>query len=69
MTKQEQIKAFFGREVVRECVSVKRVAEMAGVCYNTLHPFLKGVKGRNLSDEQINKIIPVIKELGFGKSS
>lgn len=65
MTELENIKLFFTNTVVKDCVSIKKVEEMAGLPVRSLYAFLKGVKYRYLSAEQIDKLIPVIVQLGY----
>ena len=65
MTELENIKLFFSNTVVKDCVSIKKVEEMAGLPVRALYSFLRGAKYRYLTDEQIDKLIPVIVQIGY----
>lgn len=65
MTELENIKLFFSNTVVKDCVSVKKIEETAGIPVRSLYSFLKGVKYRYLSSEQIDKLIPIIIQIGY----
>lgn len=65
MTELENIKLFFSNTVVKDCVSIKKVEELAGIPVRSLYSFLKGNKYRYLSPEQIDRLIPVIVQIGY----
>ncbi len=65
MTELENIKLFFSNTVVRDCVSIKKIEEIAGLPVRSLYSFLKGEKYRYLTNEQIEKLIPVIVQIGY----
>ena len=65
MTELENIKLFFSNTVVKDCVSIKKVEEIAGIPVRSLYSFLKGNKYRYLSPEQIDRLIPVIVQIGY----
>ena len=65
MTELENIKQFFANTVVKDCVSIKKVEETAGLPVRALYSFLRGAKYRYLSPEQIDKLIPVIVQIGY----
>ena len=65
MTELDNIKLFFSNTVVKDCVSIKKVEELAGIPVRSLYSFLKGNKYRYLSPEQIDKLIPVIVQIGY----
>lgn len=65
MNELENIKLFFSNTVVKDCVSIKKVEETAGIPVRSLYSFLKGAKYRYLSPEQIDKLIPVIVQIGY----
>ena len=65
MTELENIKLFFSNTVVKDCVSIKKVEEMAGLPVRALYSFLRGAKYRYLTDGQIDKLIPVIVQIGY----
>ena len=65
MTELENIQQFFTNTVVKDCVSIKKVEEMAGLPVRSLYSFLRGGKYRYLSPEQIDKLIPIIIQLGY----
>ena len=65
MNELDNIKTFFSNTVVKDCVSIKKVEELAGIPVRSLYSFLKGNKYRYLSPEQIDKLIPVIEQLGY----
>lgn len=65
MTELNNIKLFFSNTVVKDCVSIKKVEELAGIPVRSLYSFLKGNKYRYLSPEQIDRLIPVIVQIGY----
>ena len=65
MTELDNIKLFFSNTVVKDCVSIKKVEELAGIPVRSLYSFLKGNKYRYLSPEQIDRLIPVIVQIGY----
>ncbi len=65
MTELDNIKLFFSNTVVKDCVSIKKVEEMAGIPVRSLYSFLKGAKYRYLSTDQIDKLIPIIVQIGY----
>lgn len=65
MSELDNIKLFFSNTVVKDCVSIKKVEELAGIPVRSLYSFLKGNKYRYLSPEQIDRLIPVIVEIGY----
>ncbi len=65
MTELENIKLFFTNTVVKDCVSIKKIEETAGLPVRALYSFLRGDKYRYLSQEQIDKLIPVIVQIGY----
>ena len=68
-TELENIIAFFNEnEVVKECISVKRINELAELPDNTLNQVVKGYKYRKLSQSKIEKLIPVIEKIGYKRT-
>ena len=65
MNELVNIKLFFSNTVVKDCVSIKKVEELAGIPVRSLYSFLKGNKYRYLSPEQIDRLIPVIVQIGY----
>ena len=65
MNELENIKLFFTNTVVKSCVSIKKVEETAGIPVRSLYCFVRGDKYRYLTEEQIDKLIPVIVQLGY----
>ena len=65
MSELDNIKLFFSNTVVKDCVSIKKVEETAGLPVRALYSFLRGAKYRYLSQEQIDKLIPVIIQIGY----
>lgn len=65
MNELDNIKLFFSNTVVKDCVSIKKVEELAGIPVRSLYSFLKGNKYRYLSPEQIDRLIPVIVQIGY----
>lgn len=65
MTELENIKLFFSNTVVKDCVSIKKVEELAGIPIKSLYFYLQGAKYRYLTEEQIDKLIPVIVQIGY----
>jgi predicted transcriptional regulator len=65
MTELENIKLFFSNTVVKDCVSIKKVEEIAGLPVRSLYSFLRGEKYRYLTEKQIDKLIPVIVQIGY----
>ena len=65
MNELENIKLFFSNTVVKDCVSIKKVEETAGLPVRSLYSFVRGDKYRYLSQEQIDKLIPVIVQIGY----
>ena len=65
MNELDNIKLFFSNTVVKDCVSIKKVEETAGLPVRALYSFLRGAKYRYLSPEQIDKLIPVIVQIGY----
>lgn len=65
MTELENIKLFFSNTVVKDCVSIKKIEELAGLPIRSLYLFIQGKKYRYLSNEQIDKLIPVIVQIGY----
>ena len=65
MSELENIKLFFSNTVVKDCVSINKVEELAGIPVRSLYSFLKGNKYRYLSPEQIDRLIPVIVQIGY----
>lgn len=65
MSELDNIKLFFSNTVVKDCVSIKKVEELAGIPVRSLYSFLKGNKYRYLSPEQIDRLIPVIVQIGY----
>lgn len=65
MNELENIKLFFSNTVVRDCVSIKKIEELAGIPVRSLYLFIQGKKYRYLSEEQIDKLIPVIVQIGY----
>ena len=64
-TELENIKLFFSNTVVKDCVSIKKVEETAGLPVRSLYAFVRGGKYRYLTEEQIDKLIPVIIQIGY----
>ena len=65
MTELENIKLFFSNTVVKDCVSVKKNEELAGIPIKSLYFYLQGAKYRYLTEYQIDKLIPVIIKIGY----
>ncbi len=65
MTELENIKQFFANAVVKDCVSISKIEEIAEIPKRSLYLFVKGKKYRYLSPEQINKLIPIIIQIGY----
>ena len=65
MTELENIKLFFNNAVVNDCVSIKKIEELAGIPTKSLYFFIQGAKYRYLTEEQIYKLIPVIVQIGY----
>ena len=65
MNELENIKLFFSNTVVKDCVSIKKVEELAGIPIKSLYFYLQGAKYRYLTEEQIDKLIPVIVQIGY----
>lgn len=65
MTNHDKIKQFFTNAVVKDCVSIRKVEELAEIPNRSLYSFLKGEKYRSLTNEQIQKLLPVLKEIGY----
>lgn len=65
MNELDNIKLFFSNTVVKDCVSIKKIEETAGLPVRALYSFLRGAKYRYLSPEQIDKLIPVIIQIGY----
>ena len=65
MTELENIKLFFSNTVVKDCVSIKKVEELAEIPIKSLYFYLQGAKYRYLTEEQIDKLIPVIVQIGY----
>ena len=65
MTELDNIKLFFSNTVVKDCVRITKVEETAGLPVRSLYSFLRGKKYRYLSPEQIDKLIPVIVQIGY----
>jgi len=60
----ENIKLFF-TERRRKCLSVKAIAEESDIKFQTLNKFLLGEKGRYLTNEQIDRIVPILLDFGY----
>ena len=54
MNELDNIKLFFSNTVVKDCVSIKKVEETAGLPVRALYSFLRGAKYRYLSIEFFN---------------
>ncbi len=65
MNELENIKLFFTNTVVKDCVSIKKIEELAGIPIKSLYFFLQGAKYRYLTEEQIDKLIPIIIQIGY----
>ena len=65
MTELENIKQFFANEVIKDCVSISKIEEIAEIPKRSLYLFLIGKKYRYLSPEQIDKLIPVLIQIGY----
>jgi len=65
MIELDNIKLFFSNTVVKDCVSIKKVEETAGLPVRSLYSFVRGDKYRYLSQEQIDKLIPIIVQIGY----
>jgi predicted transcriptional regulator len=65
MTELENIKQFFDNPIVKDCIRIEKVERTAGIPIRSLYTFVKGYKYRYLSQEQIDKLIPVIVRLGY----
>jgi len=65
MSELDNIKLFFSNTVVKDCVSIKKVEETAGLPVRSLYSFVRGDKYRYLSQEQIDKLIPIIVQIGY----
>ena len=64
MTELEKIKLYF-TERRRKCLSVKAIAELSDIKFQTLNKFLLGEKGRYLTNEQIERLIPILVDFGY----
>lgn len=70
MTELENIITFFNENiVVKECVSRRAINKLAGLPENTLPQFLKGYNYRKLTPAQIEKLIPIIEQIGYKRIS
>lgn len=65
MTELENIKIFFTNTVVKDCVSIKKVEQLADIPIKSLYFFLQGAKYRYLTEEQIERLVPVIIQIGY----
>ena len=65
MTELENIKQFFANTVVKDCVSISKIEEIAEIPKRSLYLFVKEKKYRYLSPEQIDKLIPIIIQIGY----
>ncbi len=66
MTELDNIYNFFTQnDIVKDCVSIKKIEEKAGIPTRSLYSFLRGEKYRYLTDEQIDNLIPVIVRIGY----
>jgi hypothetical protein len=63
MTELENIKLFFTDR--RNFLSVKAIAEKSEIKFQTLNKFILGEKSRYLTKEQINRLIPILINLGY----
>jgi hypothetical protein len=63
MTELENIKLFFTDR--RNFLSVKAIAEKSDIKFQTLNKFILGERSRYLTKEQINRLIPIIVNLGY----
>lgn len=64
MTELENIKLFF-TDKRRKILSVKAIAEESDIKFQTLNKFLLGEKGRYLTKEQIDRLIPILVNFGY----
>ena len=64
MTELENIKLYF-TERRRKCLSVKAIAAIADIKFQTLNKFLLGEKGRYLTKEQIDRLVPILVDFGY----
>ena len=65
MTTQDKIKQFLTDR--RKLLNIKEIEANAGIYVSSLSKFLNGAKYRSLTDEQIEKLLPVLKQIGFKK--
>lgn len=65
MTELDNIKIFFTDEVRSECLSIRKIEEMAGLPKAALFGFLKGYRYRYLTEEQVRLLVPVLQRLGY----
>ena len=65
MNELVNIKLFFSNTVVKDCVRITQIELAAGIPVRSLYSFLRGVKYRSLSPEQIDRLIPVIVQIGY----
>lgn len=66
MTELDNIKKFFTENsVVKDAVSVRKIEQIAELPSNSLYRFVKGEKYRSLTEEQIKRLIPIIKQIGY----
>lgn len=65
MTELENIKQFFENDIVKDCVSVTMVEKKADLPIRSLYSFLKGKKYRYLTPDQIDRLVPVIVQIGY----
>lgn len=65
MTELENIKLFFTNSVVKNSVSISKIEELARIPNRSLYFFLIGKKYRYLSPGQIDKLIPIIVQIGY----
>jgi len=64
MTHTEQITAFLTPET-RKRFNVSQIERDSGLGRNTLSNVIHGARYRHLTPEQVDKLIPVLNELGF----
>jgi len=64
MTTEQQIIAFFDPER-RKLHNLSEIERIAGIPRDSLRHPVYNVKYRHMTDEQIEKLLPVLKKIGF----
>lgn len=62
----EKIKRFFTQnDVVNKVVSISKIEEMAEIPKQSLYNFVRGKKYCYLTDDNIQKLIPILEQIGY----